>query len=273
VGTEETITLDGVRGSVVSRLRPHADPRYLAVVVHGYGEHGARYAHVVDALAAHGASVVVPDHHGHGRSDGERVFVEDPDEYVADLHAVVTRARAGHPGLPVVVIGHSMGGLIATRYAQLHPDDVDVLVLSAPVIGYNPGFQALASMDPIPPVPIEPAALSRDPSVGEAYAADPLVWHGPFKKLTLVALLDAADTIAAGPGFGALPTFWINGENDALAPVDIVRPAVERLRGATFEERVYPGAMHEVFNETNRDEVIADVLGFVDRHLPPSASP
>jgi alpha-beta hydrolase superfamily lysophospholipase len=261
-------TLRGTHGSLSVRVTDNPAATHLAVVVHGYGEHGGRYAHVIDALVANGATVVTPDHHGHGRSEGERVHVVDVAEYVADLHTVVAWARERSPGLPVALVGHSMGGMIATRYAQIHRDDLAVLVLSGPLVGLDPGIYALMTMDPIPEVPIDPAVLSRDPAVGTAYAADPLVWHGPFKKPTLQAFAAAAEAIAAGAGFGALPTLWMHGEADALVPLAVVRPIMAKLGGDQFAEKVYPGAAHEIFNETNQDEVLADTVAFIRTHLP-----
>ena len=85
-----------------------------------------------------------------------------------------------------MLIGHSMGGLVATRYAQLHGSELAALVLSGPAIGGNPGIEALLAMDPIPDLPIDPSTLSRDPEVGRTYLEDPLVWHGPFRRATLV---------------------------------------------------------------------------------------
>jgi alpha-beta hydrolase superfamily lysophospholipase len=261
-------TLEGRHGSLSVRVTPNPDATHLAVIAHGYGEHGGRYAHVIDALVENGATVVTPDHHGHGRSDGERVHVADVDEYVADLHTVVGWARDRHPGLPVVLVGHSMGGMIATRYAQAHRDELAVLVLSGPLVGLDQGIYALMAMDPIPEIPIDPAVLSRDATVGAAYAADPLVWHGPFKKPTLQAFAAAAEAIAAGNGFGSLPTLWMHGEADALVPLAVVRPIMAKLGGDVFEEKVYPGAAHEIFNETNKDEVLADTVAFIRAHLP-----
>jgi alpha-beta hydrolase superfamily lysophospholipase len=77
--------------------------------------------------------------------------------------------------------------------------------------------------------------------------------------------------VAAGGDLGKLPTLWIHGEEDPLAPLAHARPAVERIRGSAFEQQVYPGARHEVLNETNKDEVIGDVTAFVERALTASA--
>src|SRR5215208_6183994 len=198
---------------------PAAEPRSVVLIAHGYGEHAGRYEHVAQRLVDDlGAAVYAPDHRGHGRTGGATGLVEDGEAITSDLHDISDAARAEHPGLPVVLIGHSMGGLIATRYAQRFGEELTALVLSGPVIGGNPAFEQLLAMDPIPHVPIDPAVLSRDAAVGEAYAAD-----------------------------------------DQLVPLDATRPAIERLRGAKFEEHVYDGARHEVFNETNRDEVLDDV--------------
>jgi alpha-beta hydrolase superfamily lysophospholipase len=261
--TEPTTSeLDGRRGAITVHEWSAGEPRYVVLLAHGYGEHARRYDHVADALVADGAAVYAPDHLGHGRSEGDRALVHDVEDMVSDLALVAERASAEHPDVPVVLIGHSMGGLIATRYAQQHGETLTALVLSAPVIGGNPDIEALLGMDPIPDVPIDPEILSRDPAVGEAYAADELVWHGPFKRETLEAMFGAVGAVAEG-GDLAVPTLWIHGSDDGLAPIDATREAVERIRGDVVEEKVYPGARHEIFNETNRDEVIGDVVTFV----------
>jgi alpha-beta hydrolase superfamily lysophospholipase len=264
--TERTESeLTGARGRIVVSEWRRGEPRYVALIAHGYGEHVGRYDHVARRLVDAGACVYGPDHLGHGRSEGERVLVEDVDDLVSDMRSVARQARAEHAGLPIVLVGHSMGGIVATRYAQRHAGELAALVLSAPVIGGNPGFEALLGMNPIPEIPIDPETLSRDRKVGEAYAADPLVWHGAFKRQTLEAMFHAIDEIAAGPALGSLPTLWIHGEEDALAPLELTREAINRIRGDRFEERIYEGARHEIFNEINNDEVLDDVTTFVER--------
>jgi alpha-beta hydrolase superfamily lysophospholipase len=257
----------GTRGAVTARIWAHPQPRYVAVLAHGYGEHLGRYEHVAEALLRHGATVCGPDHLGHGKSAGERVMIEDVEDIVADLHTVVESARSDHPGLPIVLIGHSMGGLIASRYAQLHGADLAALVLSGPVLGRWDVLTRLLGLDEIPDEPIDTATLSRDPEVGKAYTADPLIWHGPFKRATVRALQGCVDRVNEHGSLGALPTFWVHGDDDRLVPLDGTREGIEAVRGTDLTERIYPGARHEVFNETNRDEVLADVTAFVDRVL------
>ena len=251
------------------RVWPHPAPARIVVLSHGYGEHIGRYDHVGAALVERGATVYGPDHLGHGMSDGERVLIADFDRVVDDLHAVVELAREQHPGLPVVLVAHSMGGLIGMLYAQRHGDELAGLVVSAPAVGMAPvlapGLAELPEgVDP-PQEPIDPAVLSRDLSVGEAYANDPLVWHGAWRRVTLEALLKANQAVDAGAGFGDLPVLYIHGELDELVPLVLAQPAVERLRGADFTERIVPGARHEVFNELEQDETIALVAEFAER--------
>jgi alpha-beta hydrolase superfamily lysophospholipase len=212
-----------------------------------------------------GAAVYAPDFEGHGLSEGERARFETVDDLVDELASVDNAGRRAHPGLPAVLIGHSLGGLIATRFVQREHPELAALVLSGPFVGGNPQVEGLLTMDPLPEVPIDPTILSRDPAVGEAYAKDELVYHGPFHRATLEAIFAAVREVATGPGFGDLPTLWVHGEEDALAPLGVAREAMYRLRGSDFEEHVYPGAQHEVLNEINRGEVLEDVTRFLRR--------
>ncbi|MER6851204.1 lysophospholipase [Streptomyces flaveolus] len=256
--------LSGTRGRITVREWSAERPRYAVLLIHGYGEHADRYEEVAGVLTSHGAAVYGPDHIGHGASEGERVLIEDFEDVVTDVHAVAELARAAHPGLPVVVIGHSMGGLIASRYAQRHPEGLTALVLSGPVIGDWELPRRLLALDEIPDTPISPSSLSRDPAVGAAYAADPLVWHGPMKRPTLEAFVRTLETVAKGGDVGRLPLLWVHGDDDRLVPLPGSRVGVERLSGGDLTERIYPGARHEVFNETNRAEVFTDVTRFLD---------
>ncbi|MHC3467701.1 alpha/beta hydrolase [Streptomyces sp. 7R007] len=259
--------LAGSHGAVAVRAWPRERPRYVALLVHGYGEHAGRYEELAGVLAGHGAAVYAPDHLGHGRSDGERVLVADFEDVVDDLHAVAGLAREACPGAPVVLVGHSMGGLIAARFAQRYGAGLAALVLSGPVIGAWELPGRLLALDEIPDTPISPAALSRDPAVGAAYAADPLVWHGPMKRPTVEAFARTLGTVAEGGGVGALPVLWLHGDDDRLVPLAGSRIGVERL-GGVRAERIYPGARHEVFHETHKAEVFADLKRFLDGVLP-----
>jgi len=267
----DSYEFEGRAGRIFVRRWTGDGDRFVALVAHGYGEHSGRYDHVAVELVGIGAACVyAPDHLGHGQSVGERALINGFEPVVDDLHAVAERARDDHPGLPVVLIGHSMGGLIATLLAQRYAGELAALVLSGPLIGANPGLDLLLELDPIPDVPIDPTILSRDPDVGTAYAADPLVYHGPFRRETVSAMVAAIEAVAGGGDLGALPTLWIHGQSDQLVPYDATSGAIARIRGTALEHEVYPGAAHEVFNETNRVDVLAHVTSFIERVLGPT---
>jgi alpha-beta hydrolase superfamily lysophospholipase/predicted ester cyclase len=267
MSTAKPIELRGRRGRIVVHHWSATSPRFVALVAHGYGEHAGRYRHVAERLIAEGADVYAPDFEGHGRSEGDRPRFENVDDMADELNSVYQAARRAHAGVPIVLIGHSLGGLISTRFVQRDQPDLAALVLSGPFVGGNPQVEALLGMDPMPEVPIDPSILSRDPAVGEAYAADELVYHGGFHRETLQAIFAGVRTVAAGPSFGDLPTLWIHGEGDVLAPLDATKEAMQHLRGSNIEEHVYPGAQHEVLNEINKDEILDDVVSFLRRAL------
>lgn len=222
-------TYGGAHGTLVARSwSGHDVPTHVVVIAHGYGEHVGRYEHVADALVRDGAVVYAVDHVGHGKSEGERVLVRDFEDVVGDLHA---------------------------------------LVLSSPVLGRWDAVSELLALEELPDAPLDVTMLSRDQRVGEVYAADPLVWHGPFKRATLEALRRALEAIASGPSLGDLPLMWIHGTDDQLVPVEGSRVGIERLRGPHYVERIYPEGRHEMFNELNAGDVIADVAEFIRGQL------
>jgi alpha-beta hydrolase superfamily lysophospholipase len=262
-------TYEGRHGDLVARTwTGAATATHIVVIAHGYGEHIGRYEEVADALTHNGAVVYAVDHVGHGKSAGERVLVEEFDDLVGDLRRLDETARREHPGLPVVLLGHSMGGLIAARYAQRYGDSLDVLILSSPVVGRWQAVSDLLALPEIPDLPLDITTLSRDPDVGKRYSADPLVWHGPFKRTTLESLQRALDAIIAGPRLDDLPLMWIHGEVDQLVPIEGSRAGIEHLGGRRPVHRIYPECRHELFNEINADEVVADVLAFIRERLP-----
>lgn len=264
----EQFTLEGGAGDLAARRwGPTGDARYLAILVHGYGEHIGRYDHVAERLVLEGAVVYGLDHRGHGLSDGERVLIDDFEPVVDDVGLLVAHAVRDYAGRPVVMIGHSMGGMIAARYAQRFGDQLGAVVLSGPAVGRMEVLHQLKELDEMPDVPIDTAVLSRDEAVQTDYANDDLVWHGPFKKPTVDAFVAMMDAINDGGSLGDLPTLWIHGSDDQLVPIDGTQPGIDVLQGTRFEQHVYPDARHEVFNEINREQVLDDVVEFISRRV------
>ena len=259
--------LSGHLGDIALHHWPVPQPRFLVLLMHGYGEHMGRYHHVARRLNLPGGYVFGPDHLGHGQSHGERVLIADYEAVVDDVHLAVEAVRRQFPDLPLIVVGHSMGGMIATRYVQRYGSDVAGLVLSGPLLGEKTQISEMHTLPAIPDTPLDVTTLSRDPKVGSSYQADPLVWHGPFKRTTLRAISEMLTLIHAGPGFGSLPTLWLHGEGDRLVLAGETLQTLNKLRGSDFDHELYTGAQHEIFNETNRDEVLRRVNSFIVRVL------
>jgi len=169
------------------------------------------------------------------------VLVSDIEDVVTDLHGLDATARAEQPGLPVVLLGHSMGGLIGARYAQRYADTLAAVVLTGPLLDLGHPALGMLDLDDIPDIALDISTLSRDPAVGQAYATDPLVWHWPFKRTTLAAFARAMQAVADGPTLGDLPLLSVHGENDQLVPVEGSRPVIARLRGSRSQGAHLPG--------------------------------
>jgi alpha-beta hydrolase superfamily lysophospholipase len=248
---------------------PHAAPRGTVLIVHGLGEHGGRYAHVAAQLNAWGWRVLANDHRGHGRSGGERGRIASDDALLRDLSLVIDAARAGSTG-PLLLLGHSMGGLIAARFVaeglQAAPApwhrEVDGLVLSSPAlrIGMN-GFQKLllATLGPLAPNlavanGLEPSWVSRDPAVVAAYVADPLVHDRITPRLTRF-IVDGGEFVRGVAPRWRVPTLlmWA-GSDRCVAPSGCAEFAAAAPK-AVLQAQVFEPLYHEIFNEPEQAQV------------------
>ena len=250
------------------------EPRRLVVVVHGYAEHSGRYEAVGSWLAERGCAVHAYDHFGHGHSDGPRGHVGRFDDFLDDLDAFVARCGQEHRGLPTFVIGHSMGGLIVAAWTVRRSPEIDGVVLSGPalVAGEVPTrrqrfmLQVLRRLAPRlkMPRPISQEALSRDPEVGRAYEADPLV----FQHMTLSLAGSLFETIGPtlrGAAEVQVPTFVLHGEADPIVLASGSRDFYENLATSGSDLRIYPDLRHEIFNEPEGEDVLGDVIAWIEK--------
>ena len=248
------------------------DPRRLVVLAHGYAEHSGRYEDVGSWLAERGCAVHAYDHQGHGQSDGHRGHVRHYGDFLDDLDAFVRLCRSEHPRLPVYVIGHSMGGLIVASWTVSRSPDVSGVILSGPalVAGEPPGrgqlwlLQLLRRLAPRLRMrrPIAPETLSRDPEVGKAYMADPLV----FQHMTLSlagALYDAGGRTRSGAGDVEVPMLVLHGEADPIVLARGSRSFFEGLKTSGSDLRIYPELRHEIFNEPEGEDILGDVIAWI----------
>jgi alpha-beta hydrolase superfamily lysophospholipase len=264
-----TGTFAGSEGAIFYRVwQPDTPARRLVMLVHGYGEHSARYEHVAGALVADGAAVYAEDHLGHGHSAGERALITDFDHVVDDLETLAGIATAGHPGLGMVVVGHSMGGLLACRYAQRHPDRVAGLVLMGAVLGDWDWARRALRLPRLPDPPRDWTGMSRDPETVWQYAADPLIFRERYKRPLLEAEVVALDHFNAESALITMPVLFLHGDDDPFVPYQTSLDAVRRFPTTDLTVRVYPGARHELVNETNKGEVIAEIAHFAARVAP-----
>jgi alpha-beta hydrolase superfamily lysophospholipase len=259
----------GTEGKVFyRRWDPAKEPRRIVQIVHGYAEHGGRYAHVADALTADGAIVYADDHIGHGRSDGERGLITNFGHVVEDLHTLGAIARERDPALPLVLVGHSMGGLLSALVAQRWPETIAGIAFCGSVIGDWEWARTVLTLPELPQVPFDPLAISRDPAIGAAYAADPLVYHGQYQRGLLEAEVDALDRYREGNAELTMPVAIFHGTEDPFVPYQRALQAVRDMPTDDVTVHVYEGARHEVLNEINREEIIRDLVTWIHRFEP-----
>jgi acylglycerol lipase len=269
--------LTGVGGLRLYRQSwlPEGEVRAVLVIAHGAGEHSARYAHVAARLVDEGYAVYALDHRGHGRSEGPRALVDRIDNTVEDLDALVVLAAGEHPGVPVFLLGHSMGGAIALRYAIAHQDRLTGLILSGPLAALDAASPAqrvaakvLSAVAPrLPVIAVDPTLVSRDPAVVEAYTSDPLVHHGKLPARTVAELAAAVESFPKSVGSITVPTLIMYGTEDKLVPPAGAVMVSERIGSTDTTIKPYEGLYHEILNEPERDRVMDDLCAWLKAHV------
>lgn len=271
--TEETITAsDGLRLYV--RRRQVESARGSVIIVHGFGEHSGRYCALTDHLISRSYSVTGYDHRGHGLSDGLPGHVESFTEYEGDLDKIIASVRAQSESPTIYLIGHSMGGLIVLRYLARKNIAVAGAIISAPLIDVAvavPAYKLMiarvsARMSPRMRLDneINPSALSRDPEVGRAYAADPLVNRKVSARWFAEATRAMEEVKEMAPQVSS-PLLIMHGSKDRIASVDATRKLFERIGSSDKELEIYEGFYHELFNEPEKLDVYERVTGWLDR--------
>lgn len=255
-----------------------ARPRAALLLVHGLAEHSGRYAHVARRFAAAGYASVALDYRGHGRSPGPRVHVDSFDAWCDDVSAGLALVRRLHPGLPLVPVGHSQGGLLVLLQALRDPDERPCTVVSSPLLGVAPpsrpgaalklASRVLMRVAPRLRVPnrVNPDWLSHDPAVGRAYMDDPLVshkvsagWHRALQR--------AMSQAHAQAGAWSSPLLVVASHGDHIVDAQAVAAWVARTPAGTVDAVYWDDLHHELFNETRNEEVFAAVQKWLDGRL------
>jgi len=240
------------------------DQKAVAVllVAHGFAEHSGRYMNLVDYFIPKDYAIWALDHRGHGRSDGERVQINKFTDYLKDLKTFFDIVRQANPDEKIFLVGHSMGAAISTAYVLRQQHELDGLILSG-------GGIVTEDMPPQPPrqpgQPLGTEFLSRDPAVREAYENDPLVYRGPIPERS--AVTETRSQLPELVPQIKLPILIMAG-NDPLVTDGIRSKALyERVGSEDKTLKLYDTLRHEIFNEPEHKEVMADMEEWLKAHI------
>ncbi len=242
------------------RWRPEGAPRAILLVSHGFAEHSGRYQNLVEYFLPLDYTIYALDHRGHGKSDGERVQVNDYMEYIADLKTFFDLVRKENPLEDIYLVGHSMGAAIATAYAAQYQDELAGLILSGGGIATDKAPPRPAGLD-------LSAALSRDPAVVEAYRNDPLVYHGPPPSGRDSAMNQMRERLPELATTIRLPILIMAGAASPLGDGPRSEALFEAVASADKTLKLYPDLLHEIFNEPEWPSVMADMEAWLEKRV------
>jgi alpha-beta hydrolase superfamily lysophospholipase len=255
--------VEGSEGARFARSwSPRGPARAELLLVHGYAEHSGRYDRFGRRLADAGIRVLAPDLGGHGRSSGERAKVDRLEDLVADARRALDRLSAGQGRRPFV-LGHSMGGLVATALALVEQERIAGLVLSGAAVSDPSLLETVLPLDPFPEIILDSAHLSRDPRVAADYDTDPLNYRGPMRRETIASLTAGARGVRAGWQELRLPLFVLHGGDDALVPSSGSAELVSAARSGDKQLDVLQGLKHEILNEPEGPEITGRVIDWI----------
>lgn len=276
--TGSLITPDGL--TLFTRAwTPDRPSRLTVLLVHGLHEHSGRYAFPASHLMRRGITVRAFDLRGHGKSGGERSFVESFDDYLDDLREVI---GAVHQDLgdeePLVLMGHSLGGLIAAAYVVREgTQSLDGLVLSSPALNVpgttSPLLRRIGGVvsryvPRLRVTRVDLSKLSHDPHVEQAYRADPLCDTRGVRARVAAGILDATAMVRAHPEAFTLPLYLFHGTADKTTDPAGSRRLAKVAPSETITLRLYPGLFHETLNETERETVLQDLSDWLVARAP-----
>ncbi|MDY0169450.1 MAG: alpha/beta hydrolase [Thermoguttaceae bacterium] len=255
------------------RPEPQWEPRAAILIVHGFAEHCGRHAWLATRLVERGYVVDAFDLRGHGKSAGPRAYVDRFERYLDDVDCFFAAVRAGQASRPVFVFGHSMGAQIAALWAIDRQPDVAGIILSSPAIRVAPNvfpllrrFAGLVGrwLPRLRLVRLGCRCLSRDRAVVDAFRNDPLVIHDRFPARTGAEILRAGRTTLDRARTLSAPLLILQGTGDRVVDPAGAEELASRTRSADKTLKRYEGLFHELLSEPERDQVLADLLAWLD---------
>jgi len=255
---------------------PATTPKAILLVVHGWAEHSGRYTNLVDYFVPQGYAVYALDHRGHGKSEGHRGYVERFADYLCDLKTYFDIVRSEHSDTKIFLVGHSMGGTVATAYAIRHQDEFDGLLLSGASVTLGtslssaliPFARLLSLLLPKMGITVlDASAISQDQAVVDAYVNDPLVHRGKITCRFGAEMILTLRKLPSEMSKISLPILIMHGTDDKLSAVDGSRLLFESVSSEDRTLKLYDGFHHEIFNEPGRRQVMADMEAWLEARL------
>lgn len=259
--------------------RPDTDIRGVVVIVHGFNAHSGYYAWAAGQFAAAGLAVYALDLRGRGHSDGERFFVETFADYVSDVAAFVTLVKSREAGLPVFLLGHSAGGIVACLYTLEHQEQLSGLIcesfafqLPAPdfALAVLKGLSHLAPHAHV--LHLKNEDFSRDTQVVAAMNADPLIAHETQPTKTVAQLVLADERLKREFNRITLPVLILHGTADKAAKPTGSQLFFDNVGSTDKTLRFYDGHVHDLLNDIDKQEVMADITAWTEARLTTSVS-
>lgn len=260
----------------VTHWLPDGRPRAIILLAHGYAEHAGRYGHVAQRLTGAGYAIYAVDHWGHGASDGEGGYVPRFSAFLDGMAELLTLVEINHGDTPRLLLGHSMGGLIATLFLVERQRAFVAAALSGPaILPAEPPSRVtvwlsrfLSRFFPrLGVLSLDANGVSRDPAVVEAYRADPLVYEGKIGARLGKEFMDAMAVAQADAPKIRLPILIQHGEADRLTAPAGSRYLFDNVASKDKRLEIYPGLFHEIYNEPEQGVVLDDLVGWFDAHV------
>lgn len=272
--TEETFDGKGGLKIFLRSWKPAGAPRAVVIICHGVNSHGGQYLWPAGELVKKGHAVFALDLRGRGKSDGERFYVDDVADYVADLAGVVKIAKARHPGLPVFLLGHSAGGVVSATYtldnqAELAGFICESFAFQVPAPGFAlAAIKGLSHFAPrLPVLKLKNEDFTRDPVALAALNADPLIAHEIQPAATVAALVRADERLREEFPKITLPVLIMHGTADKATVCEGSQFFHDTAGSADKTLKLYKDHFHDLLADTGKEDVMADITAWIDARL------
>jgi alpha-beta hydrolase superfamily lysophospholipase len=271
---EETLPSVGGLRIFVRSWQPAGEPRAVIVICHGVNSHGGQYTWAAQQLAVVGFTVYALDLRGRGKSEGERFYVDDVAEYVGDVATVVNVAKARAPGLPVILLGHSAGGVTSCVYTLDHQEELAGLICESfafQVPAAKAVLSAIKGLSHIAPrlrvLTLENRDFTRDPQALRALNDDPLIANEKQPAKTVAALVRADERLAREFSRIVLPVLILHGTSDRATRPAGSRQFYESAGSTDKTLKLYEGHFHDLLNDIGKERVMGDIIDWLDARI------